>query len=121
LNLDPTREQLRQLIAQGRDRDGHHLLWVSDTGEVQLSLVPADLTPAGFQQAHPQMRLRYEMFERGNEYVGPSAAADDAWVYRLFESLVREWPRAKDRAAVEYIDLDRLTPEEHLSGPPSCR
>jgi hypothetical protein len=105
LNGNPTKEELRRLVSQQDDRRGHHVLWVSDSGEVHLSLVPADLTPVGFQQAHPEMRLRYETFQRGNEYVGPAAAEDDEWISQLFDHLVKQWGKAKSKAGVEYIDL----------------
>jgi hypothetical protein len=50
------------------------------------------------------MQMRYETFLAGNEYVGPEAADDDEWVAELFDSLLREWPRAKGKPDVVCID-----------------
>jgi hypothetical protein len=106
MNLDnsPTEEQLRQLLAQCNDRASHHVLWVEKNGEVHVSAV-SELSPGGFQQAQPGMQLRYETFEKGNEYVGVLAATDQEWVSQLFESLVKEWTRAKGKAKPEYVEL----------------
>jgi hypothetical protein len=93
LNDHPTIEQLRELIRQADDRAGHHLLWVSKTGEIELSRMPAGSTPARFQADHPEMELRHELFLAGNEYVGPQAAADDEYVTQLFDSLLRSTTR----------------------------
>src|SRR5262245_7917384 len=97
LNTNPTIEQLRELIRQGDDSAGHHVLWVKKTGEVELSRLPRDRTPSGLEQAHPEMQLRYEPFLAGNEYVGPEAADDQEWVAELFDRLRKEWPKAKGR------------------------
>lgn len=112
LNNTPTEEQLRQLLAGCNDRAGHHVLWVEKNGEVHISMSPAKPSLAGFQQSHPDMKLRYETFEKGNEYVGVPAAADEAWVTHLFASLVREWPKAKVSAEPAYVEL----PEFEVSG-----
>ena len=50
------------------------------------------------------MQMRYETFLAGNEYVGPEAAADDEWIRELFESLLKEWPKAKGRSEVAHLD-----------------
>ncbi|MBY0524921.1 MAG: hypothetical protein K2R98_16065 [Gemmataceae bacterium] len=107
MNLDnaPTKDQLRQLLAQFNDRAGHHVLWVEKNGEVHLSTVPAGLPPVQFQPSRSELQLRYEAFEKGNEYVGASAAADAEWVSQLFESLRKEWPKAKGKAEPGYVDL----------------
>jgi hypothetical protein len=103
LNNNPTIDQLRQLIRRCDDAAGHHVLWVKKGGEVELSRIPADQTPDGFDDAHPDMQMRVETFLAGNEYVGPEAADDPEWVAELFERLVREWPAAKGRREVAYI------------------
>lgn len=105
LNAPPTKEQLRQLLAPCNDLAGNHVLWVNNAGDVQLTRVAPDLPYVGFEQTHPDMLLRYETFQRGNEYVGPNAAADDEWVSELLESLRREWQKAKEKGRVEYIRL----------------
>jgi hypothetical protein len=106
MNLDanPTVQQLRELIARYDDAAGNHVLWVKRTGEVEISTVPPDNSPGRFQQEHPEMRLRYGPFLAGNEYVGPEAAADDEWIAELFESLLREWRKAKGESGVVAID-----------------
>ena len=107
MNLDaaPSKEQLRQLIAQGNDRAGHHILWVTKKGDVHLTLVPTDPTPAAFAQVHPEVQLRYETFQKGNEYVGPEAAADEEWLAQLFDHLLHEWRQAKGKQQPVYVEL----------------
>jgi hypothetical protein len=104
MEKSPTIDELRGLIRACNDSAGHHILWVAKNGDVQLSIVPKELTPVGFQQTTSEMQLRYETFEAGNEYVGPDAAGDDGWVKQLFDSLAKKWPPAKGEPAVEYID-----------------
>lgn len=100
----PTVEELRRLILACDDLAGHHVLWVDKCGDVRVSQIPRDQTPIGFEEEHPEMRLRYETFQAGNDYVGPEAAKDDEWIHQLFEALVKEWPHAKHERKVEYID-----------------
>ena len=106
MNLDnnPTIQQLRELIKKCDDQAGHHVLWVAKSGDVRVSRVPKDKTPVGFEQAEPEMQLRYETFQAGNDYVGPEAAEDENWIKELFEALVTEWPKVKGKPAVEYVD-----------------
>jgi len=104
LNASPTKEQLRQLLAPCNDLSGHHLLWADRSGNVRLSLVE-ELDPVTFQQAHPDMQLRYETFQKGNEYVGPAASNDEEWISQLLESLLQEWAKAKGKSGVAYVEL----------------
>lgn len=104
LENNPKIEELRDLLRTCDDRSGHHVLWVAKNGEVRVSKVPKDTTPNGFEASVPEMQLRYETFQAGNEYVGPDAAEDDEWVGQLFDALVTEWPRVKGKSAVEYVD-----------------
>ena len=103
MNNNPTTEQLRELIRGCNDSIGHHILWVTKTGDVLISRLPKELTPAGFQQVQPDMQLRYETFEMGNEYVGPEAADDDSWVLELFDSLTEKWPVARGEPKPECV------------------
>jgi hypothetical protein len=103
LNSNPTVEQLRELIRRCNDSAGHHVLWVKKSGEVELSSVPQDQTPIEFQEAHPNIQIRFETFLAGNEYVGPEAAEDEEWVSELFDRLVKEWSKAKGKPDVTYI------------------
>jgi hypothetical protein len=102
MNLEkkPTIDELRALIGVCDDLAGHHVLWVAKNGDVHITRVPKNQTPP----VQPDMQLRYETFEAGNEYVGPKAAADDDWINELFEALTREWPRAKSEPVFEPID-----------------
>ena len=104
LNANPTPDQLRELIRDCDDAAGNHILWVRKTGEVELSTVPVNQTPAGLERNHPEMQIRFETFLAGNEYVGPEAAQDDEWISELFAGLVGEWSRAKGRLEVVSID-----------------
>jgi hypothetical protein len=106
LNASPTREQLRELLANSDDRAGHHVLWVDGRGEVHLAEMSAGLAESALERSHPDMRLRYETFQKGNEYVGPEAAGDESWTAHLFESLLREWARAGREDRPRYIPLD---------------
>src|SRR5947208_2164588 len=67
MEQNPTLAQLRTLIAACNDRAAHHVLWVAKNGEVHLSPVPEDTTPVGFAEAEPEMQLRWETFQAGNE------------------------------------------------------
>lgn len=107
LNKNPTIEQLRQLIKQGDDSTGHHVLWVKQTGDVELSSIPVNRSALAFERDHPDMKLRFEPFLAGNEYVGPEAAGDADWMAELFEALVREWQKARANGQVAcVVDLD---------------
>lgn len=101
----PTRDQLRQLLAVADDRAGPHVLWVNEEGTVHLTRLPAG-GAAVFESAHPDVRVRLETFERGNEYVGPAAAADEGWVAELFDRLLSEWERAQQDGQLRYVQLD---------------
>jgi hypothetical protein len=105
LNASPTRDQLRQLLAQYDDRAGQHVLWVDAAGGVHLSRLLEVHTADDLQQAHPDMRLRYETFLKGNEYVGPGAAEDDRWVSDLFDRLLKEWSQVQCERKIDYVLL----------------
>ena len=104
LNSNPTIEQLRELIRRCDDSAGHHVLWVKKSGDLELTKIPEDQTPVGFEKAHPDMQIRFETFQAGNEYVGPEAADDDEWIAELFDSLIEKWHQAKGKSEVVYGD-----------------
>lgn len=104
LNRAPSMEQLKSLLAACNDEEGHHILWVCRTGEVHVSVLPEGLGPIGFQESKPEMALRYETFQCGNDYVGLNAASDEEFVSRLFRSLIAEWEPGVGSHGVEYID-----------------
>lgn len=90
MNESPHIDELQSLFARCDDRKGHHVLWVSCTGEVAISEVDGAI-------ASPPMtnvRLRYEMFSQGTDNVGPTAANDMDHMNRMFNSLEREWTSA---------------------------
>jgi hypothetical protein len=103
LNSNPTIEQLREIIRPVEDSAGHHVLWVKKSGDVELTKIPADQPLAEFEKAHPDMQIRFETFQAGNEYVGPEAAEDDEWVSELFDSLLKKWRQAKGKSEVVYV------------------
>jgi hypothetical protein len=80
LNRNPTADQLRELIRQGDDRAGDHVLWVTQAGQVRLSRILRGHAAATLEEANPDMKVRFETFLAGNEYVGAGAAADDEWI-----------------------------------------
>jgi hypothetical protein len=95
LNADPTKEQLRELLARCDDLAGHHVLWVEREGEVRISQLPRRWPPPRFESP-PDLQLRHETFQAGNEYVGEAAAADDEWVSKLFDFLAPNGVWASD-------------------------
>ena len=105
MNSNPTMDDLRALFSSRNDDECHHILWVRNDGEVLLSGVPEELTPVGFEQNTPEMEMRYETFVQGNQYVGKGAAQDDAFMERIYKSLVKEWPKSRRRKMVDYIDM----------------
>lgn len=104
LNANPTPEQLRELLRRGDDTAGHHVLWVKENGDVVLSRAPKNGALEGFDRDHPEMRMRFEPFLAGNEYVGAEVAQDDEWVSELFERLLTEWAKARGKAEVAYVN-----------------
>ena len=94
LNKSPTKTQLELLIASADDNAGHHILWVDTVGNVNLTLLPDDITPVGFGEKTPNIRLRFETYCVGNDYVGVEASKDGEYINRLFRSLVTAWEGA---------------------------
>jgi hypothetical protein len=105
LNVNPTPEQLRELIARCDDTAGNHVLWVKRNGEVEIARLPKGDSPNGFQHSQPEMQLYLGPFLAGNEYVGPAAASDDEWVAELFDNLLREWGKVKGKSDVAHVQL----------------
>lgn len=104
MNRNPTVDELRKLIGACDDRAAHHVLWVAKDGEVHVSQVPKEESPNAFEERQADMQLRLETFQAGNEYVGPEAARDYEWMKQLFQALQGEWPKAKDKEQIEYVD-----------------
>jgi hypothetical protein len=104
LNQTPTKDQLKALLSAAHDDDDHHILWVDISGEVRVTPLGDEITPAGWEGKQPSTALRYETFVAGNGYVGADAAADDSHVDRLYRSLVSEWADRKPADGARYID-----------------
>jgi hypothetical protein len=105
----PSIEQLRELIQQADDYAGHHILWVKKNGDVELTRIPVDKTPQWFQRKHPEMQMRYEVFDAGNEYVGPEAATDEEYLVKLFDSLLRNSATIRKGRREGPIEIDLET------------
>ena len=88
----PTQAELARLMSQCDDKSASHVLWVSYSGEVHLDPLPDELTPIGFERLHQrELKFRWETFVQGNDYVGPNAAKDKAWVAKVFAELEHLW------------------------------
>jgi hypothetical protein len=98
-------KQMSQLLRVHDHDAGHHVLWVDRYGDVRISRVPADLTPVGWLRAEGEdnVLLRFETFARGNNLVGPAAAANLEWVQRLVTALNNEWE--SDMRGSKYVDI----------------
>jgi len=104
LNDNPTIEQLSKLTADCDDNSAHHVMWVSHAGDVFIEPIPESLTPVGFEELKPNLKLRYETSVCGNGYVGAAAAQDPQYMQRLLTSLKEEWERWRDVEGRHYID-----------------
>lgn len=96
LNQNPTKDQFKALLSAADDEAGHHVLWVENSGEVHVSLIPPGTMLPEFSKTYPTVRLRFETFCQGNGYVGPEAAEDDGHVARYFGWLLDEWRDAQN-------------------------
>lgn len=92
LNRNPSKEQLREILRARDDAAGHHVLWIKKNRDVALSRLPKNQMPVSFEKIHPEMQVRCETFQAGNEYVGPEAADDEERVAELFDRLMAMWP-----------------------------
>lgn len=101
LTTNPTIQQLSALLSPCDDTAGHHVLWVSKSGDVNITLL-SNLSPIGFEQSTPSMALRYETFNAGNGYVGQDAAADLNYLHRILNDLVERWNNYSGHG-VDYI------------------
>ncbi len=104
MNNGPTIEQLRALFSAQNDDAGDHILWVDQDGTVNLSVLPGELTPVGFEEATSNIKIRFETFGCGNKYVGVSAAQDEGFMRDTFSSLLSRWLKRSGGKDVEYVD-----------------
>jgi hypothetical protein len=92
LNNNPTKHQLQALLQACDDTAGHHILWVDHFGEVQITLLDDDESPAQWSaRMAKKVRFRFHSYAMSNSYVGESAAGDEDYVSSLFEQLVAGW------------------------------
>jgi|SRR5471032_2660748 len=102
LNANPTVKELSEIISKCDDNLGHHILWVSKSGDVQIERLNG-LSPIGFEQATPSMAVRYETFQQGNDYVGEQAAESVSYVSKLLNDLTTAWKNYSGQNVI-YID-----------------
>jgi len=96
LTDNPTKEQLRELIASRDDDAANHVMWVDHAGQVYLVPLDDSTTPSQYATHLKQdMRFRFETFERGNDYVGEAASQDEEHVDSLFDHLLESWQKGK--------------------------
>ncbi|MNT61987.1 hypothetical protein D3C72_1996700 [compost metagenome] len=50
------------------------------------------------------MRARLRTYHRGKGYVGKKAAADKEFIGRVYQTLQQEWPAARNKPEVAFID-----------------
>jgi len=86
-------KSVSSLLAAGDDST-HTQLRVSSTGIASLSKTVGSSNING-------LAFRLETWAAGNGYVGPAAAADKAWVDRVYRVLVSNWPAPSST----YIDF----------------
>lgn len=86
LTNHPTIHQLAELFCSVNDDASHHTLWADKDGIVHL-----DPVIAGTLSARPNVRFTSETFDRGNGYVGQTAAEDEKHVKQWFDWLVGHW------------------------------
>jgi hypothetical protein len=92
LTNNPTQELLRELLRSCDDNAGRHIIRVDRRGEVHITLLSDDETPASWaKKMENQIQFRYETRDMGSGYVGPEAAKDAAYVQLLFRDLLQDW------------------------------
>ena len=86
-------EDLKALIASGDDRSGHHILWIAESGEVQLTRIDPREQANLVRERIFKGRSVYvhDTLARGGGWVGPAAAADSSWMAELHGTLDYEW------------------------------
>jgi hypothetical protein len=71
LKNNPTREQLKQLIANAHDNVADHIIVVTKDGAVTLTEFPDTMAPTDVQAMFgDNFQFRFETLQKGNGYVG---------------------------------------------------
>ena len=93
----PNLETLRQLVGKCDDLAGPHILWIDQSGKVDIALLAPGETPNSWFKANQRrVATRLECFSRGNGYVGPMAAIDEAYMRELLSRLHEAWEETQD-------------------------
>ncbi len=85
-------EDFKALIAAADDEGSHHVLSLAFDGQVHLTPVDRKVVPdVVWLQKNRESLYVFPPFARANDYVGPQAAANSAWMEDLYSGLVAEW------------------------------
>lgn len=93
LAQNPTESQLVELFAACDDKASHHVLWVNDHGEVEITPVPGDAPPSQFPDTLLAPRFWLEAFTSGEGFVGALASRNQDYVSRIYCDLRYAWRR----------------------------
>lgn len=88
-----TIESVRALLA-AHDDSTNVQLRVTKEGIAFISTVVGNRDLEG-------LAFRFESWQEGTDFVGPSAAQDDNWVGRIYRALKSNWPNPSSR----YLDF----------------
>jgi hypothetical protein len=87
---EPSFEELQAMIAACDDNAAHHVVWVSEDGDVHITKLDT-LNPIEWaKQNDGKVRYSHGLFAKGNGYVGPSAALDMSHMTVLFNLLIQQ-------------------------------
>ena len=88
-----TKEQLKQLINSADDNFDNQIRVTKD-GYVFISRTVGAV-------AIEDLQFRYETWDAGNDFVGPTAACDEQYIDDLFNSIKSDWNKKRNG----YIDF----------------
>jgi hypothetical protein len=97
MNNNPTKEQLKDLLAKCNDNDGSHILWVNRLGEVQITALYGGSPSAWTQKKKKDILFQHPSISQGSDFVGPVAADDQCLVSDMFDSLLVYWRKALEK------------------------
>lgn len=100
-----TIKEVEDLFRAADDNAGHHVLWLDVNGDVHLDCL-VDEGPVAFEsRMAPNMKVRFETYDQGNDYVGPDAAADAKGMQFAKQQLERAWAHG-----ASYVDYPITIP-----------
>lgn len=92
LNNNPTKEELQVLLGACDDGAGIHMLWVEHLGEVQVTLLLTETDVEWIKEVDDEkVQFHYESYGKNEGGVGKFAAADELYIFTLFEKLLKDW------------------------------